>query len=549
VAAGAAVFKGTIMNLPDSDVPSALALDRLIDAAAQELLMRSYTRRTLDRYKRVWERLAEFAQSQGGADEFSRELALRFEEAYGLRAGEKLRKGERWRLHLVYGIKVLDDLARTGTITRFAVETTGLHIPQGMHKPLREYEQYAREQRYLRRSSLAERMRCIAVFLDFLRARGLDSLNRLQAEDISALIQPLSLWKPKTASRAASHLRQFLRFLFMRDVLPRDLGTALPTIRRVSQDTVPSVWDPELVTRLLDAVDRSSPKGKRDYAILLLASRLGLRLSDIKNLKLDDLQWTTASINIEQTKTGAPLELPMSEEVGTALIDYLRAGRPAANHRQVFLSLTPPFAPFCERDHLYRVVNHWRALAGIEFRTPQRQGLHSLRHTLATRLLRAETPFPVISAILGHASPASTFIYAKADVETLRIAALDPEESCHAQRDSNDRRSQSAGSLDGDIPPGDARLWLPRYVSRRHPASVRCLSIPARATAVRAAKVAQLAMAGQATAREREHPTQPNLGRAPVRDVPVQDGASCRRSRPGHGSKGDDRIRPTHPDA
>ena len=253
MAAGAAVFKGTIMNFPDADMPGALALDRLIDAAAQELLMRSYTRRTLDRYKRVWERLAEFAQSQGGANEFSRELAFRFEEAYGLRAGEKLKKGERWRLHLVYGIKVLDDLARTGTITRFAVETTGLRIPQGMHKPLREYEQYAREQRYLRRSSLAERMRCIAVFLDFLRARGLDSLNRLQAEDISAFIQSLSPWKPKTASRAASHLRQFLRFLFMRDVLPRDLGTALPTIRRVSQDTVPSVWDPGLVTRLLDA--------------------------------------------------------------------------------------------------------------------------------------------------------------------------------------------------------------------------------------------------------------------------------------------------------
>lgn len=421
------------MELPKSNVTGALPLDLLSDAAAQELLMRSYTRRTLDRYKRVWERLAEFAKSQGGANEYSRELALRFEEAYGIRNGEKLKKGERWRLHLVYGLKVLDDFACTGTITRFAVESTGLRIPQGMHKPLRQYEQYAREQRHLRRSSLAERMHCIAVFLDFLRTLGLDSLNRLQAEDISVFIQSLSAWKPKTVSRAASHLRQFLQFLFMRDIVQRDLSTALPTIRRAAQATVPSVWDPELVTKLLDAVDRSSPKGKRDYAILLLAARLGLRLGDIKNLKLDDLRWTSATIEIEQSKTGTPLVLPMSDEVGTALIDYLRAGRPAVTHRQVFLSLTPPFAPFSERDHLHRVVKHWRELAGIEFRTRQRQGLHSLRHTLATRLLRAETPFPVISAILGHASPASTFIYAKADVETLRIAALNPEECSHAQ--------------------------------------------------------------------------------------------------------------------
>jgi site-specific recombinase XerD len=433
VAAGAAVHQETIMDSLNSDVPGALALDRLCAAAAQELLMRSYTHRTLNRYKRVWERLTEFAHAQACANEYSRDLALRFEQAHGLREGERLHKGERWRLHLVFGIKVLDDFARTGTIARFSVETTGLRIPVGMHKPLREYEQYARERRHLRRSSLAERMHCIAVFLDFLRSRGLDSLDRLQVDDISAFIQSRSVWKPKTVSREASHLRQFLQFLFMRDIVRRDFSTALPTIRLAKLATVPSVWDPELVARLLGAVDRSSPKGKRDYAILLLAARLGMRLGDIKNLKLDELRWTSATIEIEQSKTGVPLVLPLSEEVGSALIDYLRAGRPAVAHRQVFLSLTPPFDPFCERDHLYRVVSNWRELAGIKFRTRQRQGLHSLRHTLATRLLRADTPFHVISAVLGHASPTTTFIYAKADVETLRIAALNTEELHHAQ--------------------------------------------------------------------------------------------------------------------
>jgi site-specific recombinase XerD len=421
------------MDSLNSDVPGALALDGLCAAAAQELLMRSYTTRTLNRYKRVWERLTEFAHVQGCANEYSRDLALRFEQAFGIREGEQLKKGEGWRLHLVFSLKVLDDFARTGTIARFSVETTGLCIPVGMHKALREYEQYARERRHLRRTSLADRMHCIAVFLDFLRSRGLDSLDQLQVDDISAFIQSRSAWKPKTVSRVVSHLRQFLQFLFMRDIVPRDFSIALPTIRLATHATVPSVWDPELVARLLGAVDRSSPKGKRDYAILLLAQRLGLRLGDIKNLKLDDLRWTSDTIEIEQSKTGAPLVLPLSEEVGSALIDYLRAGRPAVAHRQVFLGLTPPFDPFCERDHLYRVVSHWRQLAGIEFRTRQRQGLHSLRHTLATRLLQAETPFHVISAVLGHASPATTFIYAKADVETLRIAALNPEELHHAQ--------------------------------------------------------------------------------------------------------------------
>jgi len=431
VAAGAAVNEETIMDLLNSNGPGALALEPLCQGAAQELLMRSYTIRTVNRYKRVWEHLADFARAQGLPAEYSRELAVRFEQAYGLRDGEVLKLGQQWRRHLVFGIKVLDDFARTGTITRFAVETTGLRVPVGMHKALREYEQYARERRHLRPTSLAERMHNIAVFLDFLRTRGLESLDTLQAEDLSAFVRSRTAWKPRTIACVSSGLRQFLQYLFMRDILPRDLSTAMPTILLASNATVPSVWEPELVERLLAVVDRSSPKGKRDYAILLLAARLGLRLGDIKGLTLDHLHWTTCTIEIVQKKTGEPLVLPLIEEVGSALIDYLRAGRPSVEHRHLFTNLTPPFEPICERDRLHRVVTYWRELAGIKFRTPQRQGLHSLRHTLATRLLGAQTPFPVISAVLGHASPATTFIYAKADVETLRIAAIDPEEVRH----------------------------------------------------------------------------------------------------------------------
>jgi len=431
VAAGAAVNEETIMDSHISDGSGALALEPLCQGAAQELLMRSYTIRTVNRYKRVWEQLADFARAQGLPAEYTRELALRFEQAYGLRDREVLKLGQQWRRHLVFGIKLLDDFARTGTICRFVVETTGLRVPVGMHKALREYEQYSRERRHLRPTSLAERMHNIAVFLDFLRTRGLESLDTLQAEDLSAFIRTRTAWKPRTVSCVSSDLRLFLQYLFMRDILPRDLSTAIPTIRLASNATVPSVWEPELVERLLAVVDRSSPKGKRDYAILLLAARLGLRLGDIKGLTLDHLHWTTSTIEIVQNKTGEPLVLPLIEEVGTALIDYLRSGRPVVAHRHLFTNLTPPFDPICERDRLYRVVAFWRELAGIKFRTPQRQGLHSLRHTLATRLLAAQTPFPVISAVLGHASPATTFIYAKADVETLRIAAIDPEEVRH----------------------------------------------------------------------------------------------------------------------
>jgi site-specific recombinase XerC len=197
---------------------------------------------------------------------------------------------------------VLDDFARTGTISRFVVETTGLRVPVGMHKALREYEQYARERRHLRPSSLAERMHNIAVFLDFLRTRGLESLDTLQAEHLSAFVQTRTDWKPRTVACVSSSVRLFLQYLFMRGILPRDLSAAIPTVRLASNAKVPSAWEPELVERLLAAVDRSSPKGRRDYAILLLAARLGLRLGDIKVLTLDHLHWSTSTIEIVQTR-------------------------------------------------------------------------------------------------------------------------------------------------------------------------------------------------------------------------------------------------------
>lgn len=421
------------MELLNSEVPSGLSLDRLCTGALGELEKLGYSRRTLRRYRLVWQHLSAYSRQLNLGDEYSRDLAMRFEDAHGLRDGQCVKQTDAWRRHLVFSVKVLDDYARTGSIVRFIVETKGLRVPQAMHKPLRDFELHARDRRHLRASSLREQMREIAVFLDFLGSRSVIALDQLGPDDISSFITSRRSLRPKTLSRIVSDLRLFLQFLFLRDMVPRDLRSALPTIRVTRNATVPSVWDPELVVKLLEVVDRSSPKGRRDYAILMLASRLGMRSGDIRMLTLDDINWAAATIEITQSKTGAPLCLPLSEEVGAALIDYLKAGRPSTNHRELFLSLKPPFEPFSERNHLYQIVTHWRELAGIQFRTKQRQGLHSLRHTLATRLLCEETPFHVISAVLGHASASSTLIYAKADVEALRGAALNTEGVHHAQ--------------------------------------------------------------------------------------------------------------------
>ncbi|NLP65089.1 site-specific integrase [Paraburkholderia sacchari] len=407
------------------------SLQQLVASALCELERLRYGERALRRYRTVWRHLVAFCCAMGLGDKYSRAAAMQFSNAYQIREGESLKPGDGWRRHLPIALKVLADFARDGRLERPLTDTRKIRVPACMKKPILDYEAYCRDHVRLRLSTLYRRLRQIAIFADFLGTRNIVSFDQMQAADVSAFAVSRYCLKAKTVSSILSNVRGFLRFLLMRGIVHRDLSQLLPTIHVPHDATVPSVWDQELVVRLLDVVDRTSPKGRRDYAILLLACRLGLRAGDIRTLTLDDLKWDTATIEITQSKTLAPLCLPLTEEVGKALIDYLRSGRPQSGRREVFLTLTPPFLPFRENSSLHYIVKHWKELAGIRFRAPQHHGLHSLRHTLATELLRKQTPFHVISEILGHTTTKATLIYAKTDVETLRAVALNTEEMRH----------------------------------------------------------------------------------------------------------------------
>ena len=419
------------MSESGRSVPEGLPLGRLITDANRQLERLGYSRRSRHRYRTVWGRLAEFSCREDLGDSFSEALAARFEAAFRVGDGEGDEPGQRWRRHVVCGMKVLTDYARHGRIDRVRTNVKDCHVLPAMENVLREYERYCRERLVLRPSTLQCRTRALRVFLDFLRQRNVERLSQMQAGVLSEFLSSQGHLKPRTVSRVITDMRSFLRFLTMRGILPQDLSLALPKIRVPRDASIPSVWSPELIDKLLLVIDRSSAKGRRDYAILLLACRLGLRVGDIRKLRLDHINWDESRIEITQSKTDVPLRLPLSEEVGQALIDYLRSDRPKTARREVFLKSQSPFEPFAANNNLHYIVTYWRQLAGISFRSPQRRGLHSLRHSLATRLLQEDTPCEIIAGIMGHATLESTRIYAKADLEGLRSVALDPEEASH----------------------------------------------------------------------------------------------------------------------
>jgi len=202
---------------------------------------------------------------------------------------------------------------------------------------------------------------------------------------------------------------------------------AVPAVKASKQARIPSVWDPADVANILAAIDRGNPCGKRDYAIIMLITRLGLRGVDVKRLALADFDWPGNRLWVTQAKTGRRVQLPLLKDVGWAVIDYMRCGRPASDCRQVFLRHTAPIGPFSDQDHLHQIlIKHARA-AHVALSDKRRHGMHSLRHTLATRLMEHGTPIEQIADILGHQSTESTGVYLKSSLGLLAQCALDPD--------------------------------------------------------------------------------------------------------------------------
>jgi integrase len=222
-------------------------------------------------------------------------------------------------------------------------------------------------------------------------------------------------------------VRSLLRFAATDGLTCEAVLDTVPSVRSVRQARVPSVWEAAEVAKVVEAIDRANPSGKRDYAIVLLICRLGLRAVDVKRLEFADLDWAGNQLSVVQAKTGRWVVLPLLKDVGWAIIDYIRSGRPASDCPQVFLRHTAPIGPFSDQDHLHQIlVKHARA-AHVPLGEQRRHGMHSLRHTLATRLLEDGTPVERISDILGHQSVESTGVYLKSSLRLLAQCALDPD--------------------------------------------------------------------------------------------------------------------------
>ena len=266
-------------------------------------------------------------------------------------------------------------------------------------------------------------------FLGYLDEMGVDNLAALGVRDVSGFFLRQRGLRRKTVAGMRSCLADFLAFLAAAGRAPGSLADRLPPHRHVRHESEPHLWTVDEIRRVLAVIDRQSATGKRDYAMILATARLGLRISDLRHLELGDLDWRAKKITLVQHKTGRPLILPLLDDVGWAIIDYVRGGRPETACPKVFVKHRHPFDAFGGASSVASRLSRHAARAGITFPPGQVCGMHSLRGALAVAMIGNGTPIPVVSAVLGHASSDTTqAYYLRFDVERLRCCALDVED-------------------------------------------------------------------------------------------------------------------------
>ena len=296
-------------------------------------------------------------------------------------------------------------------------------VPSWFGSALGEYTESLYSHRGLAARTVDKRVWQLTRFAAYLDQDGVMQLDAIAPRHIHEFLIRLRTQAVATRLTYVTTLRSFFRWAAMTGSLPQDLSAAVAAPRQFKQRGLRDALTKREVTRLLNGVDRASPIGRRDYAVLLLATRYGLRPCDLRQLRLDAIDWREHVLSLTQAKTGRILTLPLLPDVADALIAYLRNGRPATQSQYVFVRHKAPFEPFVATNNLATIMRQALQRVGLDQREGRR-GLYLLRHTLACRMLASGSPLKRIGDVLGHASTDATMEYASVDLTALRRVAI-----------------------------------------------------------------------------------------------------------------------------
>lgn len=397
-----------------------LNVAELIKITKDELIKTRFTNLTLKGIETVWINLEKYLHGKG-INYFSIDLGMAFlKERYHFTETSRLSSTNQHRLR---AIQLLADF-QTHQRILIRRKRKRYEFAQPFEKIFVEFMIF-RKNAGISSRTLESYAIYLERFSQYLFNHEINHVAEIDVEHIYGFIQSSgAVYSTATIYCTCCLLRVLFRYLFNQKLITENLSIAVPSIQCRKKSKIPSAYSQEETRQLLKCVDRGNPKGKRDYALLLIAIRLGIRASDICKLTFENFKWESNAIELKQDKTGDPIVLPLLNDVGEAVIDYIKYGRPAVETNTVFLRLSAPIGRL-KAPTLHSIVTHYMNKAGILIPKGKKHGPHALRHSLASALLHNNTPMPVISEILGHSDSQSTSVYLKIDTLNLREYALD----------------------------------------------------------------------------------------------------------------------------
>jgi site-specific recombinase XerD len=371
-----------------------------------------YTRNRITVYKSLWRNGIISYMSQKGIESYSPSVGAEFVSTCHFHG--TIRPQEREKIR---SIQVLDDMLKLGYIRKRCF-TPVFHALDG--EVGAEMEKLITHLKNLRRSivTIKDYRLYLSEFLMHLNERNVKHVSAITEKDILTFVSS----HPTNKVNIVSALRVLFRFWREEHIVDDRFEELFDTYRTHKPERIPSYFTANEVMRVEQSVSRNSANGKRNYAMLLLASRLGLRASDIAGLQFSDIDWDKNMITLTMQKTKKVIELPLLADVGNAIIDYLRHGRPKSDSQNVFLSGNAPYVA-ATKGVVCAAINEIILRSGVDT-SGKHHGPHSLRHSLASAMLNGGSMMPVISESLGHRSTQTTLAYLKIDIRSLQKCAL-----------------------------------------------------------------------------------------------------------------------------
>lgn len=394
-------------------------LEVLASEVIEYLEKLSYSESRISQYRSAWQRVAKFMK-ENGLVSYSATVGEAF--IYHLIRDRKFDNLDRWEKDIIQCANVLTEFLETGAV-KFRRCQKFRDLQGALGRTMQEYIAY-RKSYGISRVTIEGYKHCFQHFLGYLDDNGIDDVSSINQQFLINYANQLAFCTPDIRHRSLSVIKAFLRYLYDRGLTVQDCSRMVPRDKYTRQSKLPSTYTREEVEALIASIERSSPKGKRDYAMVLITARLGLRATDVCCLTFENIRWEQSLIVLNQQKTGERIELPLLSEIGEAIIDYLKYGRPESALPYIFLHANHPYDRL-NRSTLHSIICLYLRRAGIHYEKERRHGPHALRHSLAGVLLAKKTPVPVISEVLGHQSTESTRYYLRIDLNSLRQCALE----------------------------------------------------------------------------------------------------------------------------